>query len=142
MWNGREQEKRRHLASVGDSYHPFQVQRGRGKEAVVFRCLYPSPEKPGQIVPPFLRGKCPLAPDLPFAQRSLIRWGFQFVNICPNLFPEIIALYVFCSAFANASLSYRTGITVRFFRIVDPPQPSGHPSEASQWQFFPLGAAI
>lgn len=48
---------------------------------MVFRCLYSSPEKPGQIVPPFLRCKCSFAPDLPFAQRSLVQRGFQFINI-------------------------------------------------------------
>ena len=134
--------KRRQLASAGGSYHPFQVQCGRGKEAVVFRCLDSSPEKPGQIVPPFLRGKCPLAPDLPFAQRSLVQWGFQLINIRPDLFPKIIALYVFGLAFPNALRPHRADIAISLFRIVNPPQPSGQPSKIPQLQFFPLWAAI
>ena len=45
---------------------------------MVFRCLYSSPEKPGQIVPPFLRCKCSFAPDLPFAQRFLVQRGTTY----------------------------------------------------------------
>ena len=109
---------------------------------MVFRCLYSSPEKPSQIVPPFLCGKCPLAPDLPFAQRSLVQRGFQFINIRPDLFPKIIALNMFGSAFPNALRPHRADIAIRLFRIVNPPQPSGQPSKIPQLQFFLLRAAI
>ena len=109
---------------------------------MVFRCLYSSPEKPGQIVPPFLRCKCSFAPDLPFAQRSLVQRGFQFINIRPDLFPKIIALYVLGVAFPNALRPHRADIAIRLFRIVNPPQPSGQPSKIPQLQFFPLRAAI
>lgn len=74
---------------------------------MVFRCLYSSPEKPGQIVPPFLRCKCSFAPDLPFAQRSLVQRGFQFINIRPDLFPKIIALHVLGVAFSNGKRKYQ-----------------------------------
>ena len=104
--------------------------------------LFLARKKPGQIVPPFLRCKCSFAPDLPFAQRSLVQRGFQFINIRPDLFPKIIALYVLGVAFPNALRPHRADIAIRLFRIVNPPQPSGQPSKIPQLQFFPLRAAF
>ena len=113
-----------------------------GKEAVVFRCLYSSPEKPGQIVPPifalqmFLRSRSAVCAAL-FGTA-----GFPIHQYPPgSLSKNNCALCAWCGISQCTPSSpgrYRNPP----FRIVNHPQPSGQPSKIPQLQFFPLRAAI